>query len=395
MSTKRYIPMAAPDISEEEVSSVLEVLKTSRLSQGPQVESFESQVADYVGAKHAIAASSGTAALHLSVLAAGIGDGDLVVTTPFSFVASSNVLLYERAVPIFVDIDPVSFNISPEQIVDAVRDIASSPNSKSKWLPPKLRDQVHGRVKSILSVDVFGQPAEMDTLKVIADDNDLSLIEDSAESIGSYYKGRAAGNLGDVGIFAFYPNKQITTGEGGVVITNNDSWASLIKSLRNQGRDIFDGWLGHSRLGYNYRLNEMSAAIGAAQMKRIDQILLKRSQVADWYFKYLQGVNGVNTPKISGTTTKMSWFVYVVRLDKRINRDEVISKLANKGIPSRPYFPSIHLIPFYRERFGFNVGDFPIAEEISAQSLALPFHASMTEEEVSYVCEIFDLILSN
>ena len=207
MSTNRKIPMASPDISAEEISAVKDVLQTSRLSQGPQVESFELLVADYVGAKHAVAVSSGTAALHLAVIAAGVADGDLVITTPFSFVASSNVLLYERAVPVFVDVDPFTFNIDPQQVLEAIKDLSSSSNMRYKWLPPKLRNQKLGKAKSILAVDVFGQPAEMDQLKALAMDYDLTLIEDSAEAIGSSYEGRPAGNLGDVGIFSFYPNK--------------------------------------------------------------------------------------------------------------------------------------------------------------------------------------------
>ena len=348
MSTNRQIPMASPDISAEEISAVKDVLQTSRLSQGPQVESFELLVADYVGAKHAVAVSSGTAALHLAVIAAGVADGDLVITTPFSFVASSNVLLYERAVPVFVDVDPFTFNIDPQQVFEAIKDLSSSSNMSYKWLPPKLRNQKLGKAKSILAVDVFGQPAEMDQLKALARDYDLTLIEDSAEAIGSRYEGRPAGNLGDVGIFAFYPNKQITT--GGVAVTDNDEWASLFRSLRNQGRDVFDGWLGHSRLGYNYRLNELSAAIGVSQMNRIEKILSKRNQVANLYSHYLTEIKGVNPPQISKKTTKMSWFVYVVRLNSGIDRDEVVSKLLERGIPSRPYFPSIHLLPFYREK---------------------------------------------
>ncbi|MBT17923.1 MAG: polysaccharide biosynthesis protein [Dehalococcoidia bacterium] len=394
MSTNRQIPMASPDISAEEISAVKNVLQTSRLSQGPQVESFELLVADYVGAKHAVAVSSGTAALHLSVIAAGVEDGDLVITTPFSFVASSNVLLYERAVPVFVDVDPFTFNIDPKQVLEAIKDLSSSSNMRNKWLPPKLRNQKLGKAKSILAVDVFGQPAEMDQLKTIARDYDLSLIEDSAEAIGSRYEGRPAGNLGDVGIFAFYPNKQITTGEGGVAVTDNDEWASLFRSLRNQGRDVFDGWLGHSRLGYNYRLNELSAAIGVSQMNRIEKILSKRNQVANLYSHYLAEINGVNPPQISKKTTKMSWFVYVVRLNSGIDRDGVVSKLLERGIPSRPYFPSIHLLPFYREKFGFESGDFPISEEISSQTIALPFYTSMNEQEIATVCEALDQILN-
>lgn len=243
-AVKWQIPMSRPDITEAEARAVDAVLRTPYLSIGPQVDEFERRLAEFVGSRHVVAVSSGTAGLHLAVVAAGITDGDEVITTPFSFVASANVVLYERGRPVFVDIDPVTLNIDPARIETAITD----------------------RTKAILAVDAFGQPSDMDAINEIAARHSLVVIEDACEAIGAEYKGRRAGALGDIGVFAFYPNKQMTVGEGGVIVTNSDQWDALFRSLRNQGRDVFDAWLNHSRLGYNYRLDEMSAALGVAQV---------------------------------------------------------------------------------------------------------------------------------
>ena len=392
---ERRIPMSAPDITEDEVAAVMAVLRTGQLSLGPQVAEFEQRVADYTGARHAVAVSSGTAGLHLCVLAAGVHDGDLVITTPFSFVASANVLLYERAIPIFVDIDPVSLNMDPDLAAQAARDIAAGGDGMARWLPRSVDGSRSHRLSALLPVDVFGQPAEMDALRAVANEHALAVIEDAAEAIGARYHGRAAGTLGDAGVFAFYPNKQMTTGEGGVIVTDDDDWAGVCRSLRNQGRDVFDGWLGHSRLGYNYRLDEMSAAMGAVQTLRLDDMLARRAQVAAWYADQLAGMDDVAAPVVVSSTSTMSWFVYVARLAADVDRDAVIVALTERGVPARPYFPPIHLMPFYRERFGYEPGDFPIAEAAARSTIALPFHTSMAQDEVGYVCSQLSAVLAS
>jgi len=380
--------MSGPDIGPDELEAVAAVLHTPQLSLGPQLRAFEQAIATYVGAAHAVAVSSGTAGLHLAVIAAGVGEGDLVITTPFSFVSSANCILYERAIPVFVDIDPQTLNIDPTQVAQAASDLARGDESAARWLPPTLRDAQHTRrsLKAILPVDVFGQPADYDPIRRVASAHGLAVIEDACEAIGATYKGRPAGALGHVGVFAFYPNKQITTGEGGAIVTDRDDWAALFRSLRNQGRDVFDAWLNHSRLGYNYRMDEMSAALGLAQMKRIEELLARRQHVAEMYNERLRGVVGVTAPFVAPTTTRASWFVYVVRLEPSIDRDRVMVRLEEQGIPSRPYFTPIHLQPFYRQQFGFAEGDFPVTEAAARSALALPFSGRLDDSEVEAVC---------
>jgi perosamine synthetase len=242
-------------------------------------------------------------------------------------------------------------------------------------------------LKAILPVHAFGQPADMDPILAVAHQHHLAIIEDACEAIGAEYKGHKAGTLGDAAVFAFYPNKQMTTGEGGMIVTDNEEWANLFRSLRNQGRDVFDAWLNHTRLGYNYRLDEMSAALGLAQMARVDELLAKRAQVAAWYNERLAEVEGVERPHVAATTTRMSWFVYVVRVRSPAERDEMMRHLAEAGIPSRPYFTPIHLQPFYRQRFGYARGDLPVTERLGDVSLALPFSSAMTQEQVDRVCD--------
>jgi perosamine synthetase len=366
------IPMSSPDITLAEIDAVNAVLRTPSLSIGPRVDEFERRIAEYVGARHAVAVSSGTAGLHLAVIAAGVSDGDEVITTPFSFIASANVMLYERARPVFVDIDPQSLNIDPARIEAAITP----------------------RTKAILAVHAFGQPADMDAILNIARRHRLVVIEDACEAIGAEYKGRKVGALGRAGVFAFYPNKQMTTGEGGIIVTDDDEWDSLFRSLRNQGRDVFDAWLNHSRLGYNYRLDEMSAALGAAQMSRIEELLAKREKVAGWYKARLKEIAGVTAPFVAPTTTRSSWFVYVVRFAPGIDRNRVMSRLEERGIPSRPYFMPIHLQPFYRQRFGFAPGNFTITEQVATSTLALPFFSNMTEEQVETVCNTLRAVMT-
>jgi dTDP-4-amino-4,6-dideoxygalactose transaminase len=376
------IQMSSPDLNDADRQAVINVINTPILSMGKYTADFEKSFCDLTGAKHAIAVNSGTAGLHLCVRAAGIGAGDLVITTPFSFVASSNALLFENAIPVFVDIDPKTGNINPELVADAARNI-------EKYLP-RAGSKVEGRksLKAILPVDVFGQPADMDAINAVAKEHGLAVIEDSCEALGATYKGRHAGTLGEFGVFAFYPNKQITTGEGGVIVTSDDKAAHFMRALRNQGRAPGDTWLQHTYLGYNYRIDEMSAAMGASQMSRLDEILSKREQVAAWYESRLKAIAGVEIPFIESFTTRTSWFVYVIRFDKKINRDEMAQKLEARGIPVRPYFLPIHLQPYMVERFGWREGDFPVTEDLGRRGLAIPFSGVMTEEQVDYVCNI-------
>ena len=378
------IPMSSPDITDAERQAVLEVLRTPRLSMGPRLEAFEAGVARRVGAKHAIAVSSGTAGLHLAALAAGISDGDLVITTPFSFVASANVLLYERAVPIFVDVDAQTGNIDPALVEETVHDLLKGGERKQRRLPRKGASE--GALKALLTVDAFGQPADYERLLKEARTHSLSVIEDACEAFGAAYNGQPAGMFGDVGVFAFYPNKQITTGEGGVIVTGRDDWAEKMRSLRNQGRAPGDTWLEHTYLGYNYRLDEMSAALGLAQLARFDELLEKRDRVADWYGERLVEMRGAEPLRLAPETTRLAWFVYVVRFDPGLDRARIMARLEARGIPSRPYFAPIHLMPYFVERFGYRAGDFPVAEDIGRRSLALPFSGVMTEDQVDEVC---------
>jgi perosamine synthetase len=377
--------MSAPDISETERQAVADVLKTPVLSMGEQTFEFERAIKEYSGAKHAIAVNSGTAGLHLSVRAAGIHAGDLVLTTPFSFVASSNALLYENAVPVFVDVDIETGNIDAERLTQAVDQIAAGGKPAQNWLPRK--NAVAKKPKAILAVDVFGQPADYDALEDIANKNDLVLIEDSCEALGAQYKNKLAGRFGQSAVYAFYPNKQMTTGEGGVIVTDDDEAADFMRALRNQGRAPGDTWLEHTHLGYNYRITEMSAALGRAQLNRLDELLAKRDQVAAWYAEQLANVPEVELPTIVPATTRMSWFVYVVRVAPQVDREKLSALLDQAGIPSRPYFVPIHLQPFMIERFGYKPGDFPITEDIGRRGLALPFSGVMTQADVGIVCD--------
>lgn len=381
--------MSFPDLAELEIEAITNVLRTGRLSIGPQLEAFEKAIAAFVGSKHAIGVSSGTAGLHLAVLAAGVAEKDLVITTPFSFISSANVVIYERAIPIFIDVDPKTGNIDPDLLREAIADIHSGHKRTDRWLPPALRGQSSKtpmKIKAILPIHAYGQPADMDPILTMAKQFNISVIEDACEALGSLYKNRHVGTLGKCGVFAFYPNKQMTTGEGGMIVVDDDEWDSLFRSLRNQGRDIFDAWLNHSRLGYNYRLDEMSAALGVAQMSRIEELLTKRERVASLYNARLRDIEGVKIPCLAPSTMRMSWFVYVIRLSSKINRSHVMNELEARGIPSRPYFSPIHLQPYYIEKFGYTKGDFPVTESLGDVSLALPFSGVMTEEQVDNVC---------
>jgi perosamine synthetase len=379
------IPMSSPDLTELERQAVLDVLNTVNLSMGQQTSAFEKTFCDLTGAKDAIAVSSGTAGLHLCVRAAGIGEGDLVLTTPFSFVASTNVLLFENAVPVFVDIDPRTGNIDTTLMAEAARDLLEGGKKADKWLPRKGAGKKRS-LKGLLPVDVFGQPADHDPIQKLAKQLNLPVIEDSCEALGATYKGRQAGTFGETAVFAFYPNKQITTGEGGVIITSNDKAAEFMRALRNQGRAPGDTWLQHTHLGYNYRIDEMSAALGVVQMRRLDELLKKRNRVAGWYNDRLSKIPTVEIPFIDPNTTRMSWFIYVIRFNASIDRNAMAKRLEARGIPARPYFTPIQLQPYMVERFDYRTGDFPVTDDLGRRCLALPFSSVMTEEQVEYVC---------
>jgi perosamine synthetase len=358
------ISMSSPDITQAEIDAVTEVLQTSYLSIGPKIKTFEHDFASYIGTRQAVGVNAGTSGLHLAMIAAGITDGDEVITPSFSFIASANSILYERGVPVFVDIDPLTGNIDPQQIEAAISE----------------------RTKAIMPIHAFGQPADMNPILDLARKHNLYVIEDACEAVGAEYDGRRVGTIGDAAVFAFYPNKQMTTGEGGMIVTNREDWGELFRSLRNQGRDVFDVWLNHTRLGYNYRLDEMSAALGLTQLKRIEELLTKRACVAEWYEQRISEIVGIGRPHIADTTTRMSWFVYVVRCMDGVSRNELMDSLRENGVPSRPYFTPIHLQPFYRERFGWERGDLPHTENAGDNWLALPFSSVMSEAQVDYVC---------
>lgn len=369
MSTFREIPLCRPDISQADIDAVVAVLKTPQLSLGPEIPKFEAAFCSRFGRKHAMAVNSGTAGLHLAVRAMGIGAGDEVITTPFSFVASSNCILYEGAKPVFADIDPHSWNIDPAKVAGAVT----------------------ARTKAIIPVDVFGQPADLDAINAIARQHNLRVIEDSCEAIGACYKGRNAGALGDVGIFAFYPNKQMTTGEGGIVLTDDDNLAMRIKSMRNQGRNPDSGWLAHPQMGYNYRMPDILAALGTSQLGRLEEFVTKREKVARMYLDRLADETRVTTQRIE-PHVRMSWFVFVVKLADRYqaaDRDRIMAELRKRHIGCNNYFAPIHLQPYFVEKFGYKRGDFPVTEQVCDRTIALPFHPNLTEAEVDEVVKVF------
>jgi dTDP-4-amino-4,6-dideoxygalactose transaminase len=359
------IPLSAPWLGEREEEVVLETLRSGQLSLGPMVDRFEELLAEQLGAVRVAAVSSGTAGLHLAVRLAGLGPGDEVITTPFSFVASANAILYEGATPVFVDVDPRTLDLDPDAAAAAVTE----------------------RTKGILVVDIFGYPAELDPLLGLANSNGLAIIEDACEALGARYRGRPIGAHAHPAVFAFYPNKQVTTGEGGAVaVSSEDEWMFL-KSLSNQGRTDTGEWLTHGHFGFNYRLDELSAALGVAQLERLDEILERRSAVAARYAELLGGLDGVELPAADDDDHVRSWFVYVVRLADGVDRDAVMAHLAEAGVASKPYLPCIHLQPYWRERFSTREGMFPVAEGASRRSLALPFHTQLAAVDQERVAE--------
>jgi perosamine synthetase len=358
-ASQKQIPLSLPYLDGREQELVAEVLGSGRLSLGPTGPRFEQMLAERVGARFAAAVSSGTGGLHLLVKSAGIGPGDEVITTPFSFAASANCFLYEGATPVFADIDAATWNIDPEALKTAIT--------------PKTR--------AIVAVDIFGYPCELDPIRKIADEHGLALIDDACEALGAEYKGKPVGGHGVPAVFAFYPNKQMTTGEGGIVVTDSEQEWRLIKSLSNQGRGDDGPWLEHVRLGYNYRLDDLSAALGVAQLEKLDQILELRAQVAERYRTLLEGLGGVELPAADDAEHRRSWFVFVVKLAPEIDRERVIEFLTREKVSSSRYLPCIHLQPYIRERFGFAEGLCPRAEDLSRRTVALPFYTALEAED--------------
>jgi len=362
---RREIGLSSPWLEEREEELALDVLRSGRLSLGPTIDRFEEELAAAVGAPYAAAVSSGTAGLHLLCIVAGIEPGDEVITSPYSFVASANCAIYEGAVPVFADIDPRTLNLDPAAVEAAITP----------------------RTRAIVAVDIYGYPSEIDRLQEIASKNNLALIDDSCEALGARYRGRPLGAQGQDAVFAFYPNKQITTGEGGAVTTHSEETWRLLKSLRNQGRADGGGWLDHARLGFNYRIDDIRAAIGIGQLERLDSILAARAEVAGRYAEVLADVEGLVLPCSDDTDHERSWFVYVVELPEGTDREAVIASLQDHGIGTARYLPCIHLQSYMRERYGFAEGLCPVAEGKSARTLALPFHARLPVDDQAYVAQ--------
>jgi len=368
------ISLSSADITKNEEKAVMDVLKGKRLALGPKIKEFERKISKYVGTKYAVAVNSGTSALHLIVRALGIKKDDEVITTPFSFIASANCILYEQAKPVFVDIDPNTLNINPK----------------------KIKKVINKKTKAILAVDIFGHPVDWDRILAIAKKYKLKVVEDACEALGAKYYSKKrkkwinCGTFGEAAAFAFYPNKQITTGEGGIIVTNNKKIADLCRSAHNQGRAVKNGkWLNHIRLGYNYRMTEMQAALGIAQLSRIREILRKRENVAKIYSQKLKNIPQIHIPFVA-PWAKISWFVYVIQLNNnysRKDRDKILKKLQKQGIECSNYFQPIHLQPFYKKLFNYKKGDFPITESISDRTIALPFYSDLKERQIDYIAK--------
>ncbi|HLL93164.1 MAG TPA: DegT/DnrJ/EryC1/StrS family aminotransferase [Solirubrobacteraceae bacterium] len=368
------IPLAQPVLGEAEERAVIEVLRSGQLSLGPRLAQFEGAFAARVGAPLASAVSSGTAGLHLALRAAGVGKGDEVITSPFSFVASANAALYERARPVFADIDPVTLNLDPAAAQAAITQ----------------------RTRAILPVHIFGYPADMPAFEAIAAEHGLTIVEDACEALGARHAdGVPVGGRGHAAVFGFYANKQLTTGEGGMVTTADPAVKQRIDSERNQGRAPDMGWLDHDRLGFNYRLSEVACALGIAQLDRLDEMLAARAQVAACYRQALAGIEGLDLPCEDRGGDERGWFVFVVQLPHGIDRDETVRALTARGIQSKPYLPAIHLMSFYRERLGHRGGEFPVCEDVAARSLALPFFPQMSGGQVARVAEQLRAVVSD
>jgi perosamine synthetase len=365
LNVTRHVPLSSPWLDEREEQLVLDVLRSGRLSLGPTIDRFEEAFAEAVEAPYAAAVSSGTAGLHLLCVAAGVGPGDEVITSPYSFVASANCAIYEGATPVFADIDPRTLNLDPAAVEAAVT----------------------GRTRAVVAVDIYGYPCELDELRAICDRYGLALIQDACEALGARYRGQRVGSHGPAAVFAFYPNKQMTTGEGGMVTTHSESEWRLLRSLRNQGRADSGGWLEHARLGFNYRIDDVRAALGLGQLEKLDEILAKRAAVAARYTELLGGIEGLGLPCADDDEHERSWFVYVVALPPSADREAVIETLDARGIQTARYLPCIHLQSYMQERYGFRAGLCPVAEDVSSRTLALPFHALLHEEDQEHVAE--------
>jgi len=375
------IPLSLPDITDEDVRLVIETLRSGRLSIGPRLTEFEDHVARITGRTHGIGVSSGTAGLHLALLALGIGPGDEVITPAFSFVASMNCILYVGATPVLVDCDPRTLNMNLDHVERAITD----------------------DTRAIVGVEVFGNPAGMTELAALAHRYEIPLVEDACEGLGGSRSGTPIGGFGRVSVFGFYPNKQITTGEGGMIVTDDDRLAALCRSLRNQGRrgDTQNSaelgtWLDHENLGYNYRLDELSAALGVTQMRRLDQLIEERQRVAEHYTRRLLGNPDLLVPTVEPDTF-MSWFVYVVRLSDRFtedDRNEIIRGLRRHDVGASNYFPPIHLQPYCRRMLGYGPGDFPATEFVSQRTVALPFFTRLTPREIDLICQTLELMMT-
>jgi perosamine synthetase len=360
------IPLAQPVLGEPEERAVVQVLRSGALSLGPRLAEFERRFAERVGSRHACAVSSGTAGLHLALRAVGVGEEDEVVTSPFSFVASANAALYERARPVFADIDPITLNLDPAAAEAAVSD----------------------RTRALLPVHIFGYPADMPAFEGLAERRGLQIVEDACEALGaSHADGAAVGGRGHPAVFGFYANKQLTTGEGGMVALGEEALKVRIDSERNQGRAPDMGWLDHDRLGFNYRLSDIACALGIAQLERLERMLAARAEVAGRYREALAGIEGLQLPCPDADGNRRGWFVFVVQLPAGADRDGTVRALAERGIQSKPYLPAIHLMSFYRERFGHREGEFPVCEEVAARSLALPFFPELDEGRIARVAE--------
>ncbi|MDX6410684.1 MAG: perosamine synthetase [Gaiellaceae bacterium] len=366
----RNIALSSPWIDERDEELVLEVLRSGWLSLGPTGPRFEQMLAHAVGARHCAAVSSGAAGLHLCMRLAGVGPGDEVITSSYSFVASANCAMYEGATPVFAEIDPHTFNLDVAAVEAAITE----------------------KTKAILTVDIFGYPSEIDPLLDLCERHGLALVEDACEALGATYKGRPLGSHGHPAVFAFYPNKQITTGEGGAITTNDEEQQKLLVSLRNQGRLETSSWLQHGRYGYNYRLDDLSAALGIGQLEKLDRILPARAEVAATYGELLAGVD-VEPPLADDEDHVRSWFVYVVKLPEDADRDAVAARMIERGVATAPYLPSIHLQQYMRERFGFGEGMLPVTENCSARTLALPFHSRLERDDQEYVVETLRSVL--
>lgn len=368
-----FIPLARPVVGPREEELVLETLRSGRLALGPRLGEFESGFAARLGVEHVSAVSSGTAGLHLALRAAGVEAGDEVVTSPFSFVASANSILYEDARPVFCDVDPRTLNVDPAAAAAAVGE----------------------RTTGLLPVHIFGYPAPMPELEALAAQRGLWMVEDACEALGSAHgDGTPVGARGHFAVFGFYPNKQMTTGEGGAVVSPSAAAKERIDSERNQGRAPDMGWLDHDRLGFNYRLDDLACALGVAQLERLDEMLADRARVAALYDEALAGIEGLDLPCPEADGDRRSWFVYVVQLPRGVDRDATVVALRERGVDSKPYLPAIHLLSFYRERFGHREGEFPVCEDVAARSLALPFFPQLTDGEVERVVEALKAVIS-